>query len=182
VNVPLPPRVETARLVLRAWEPSDLPAFAALNADPGVMELLGGPLSHEQTAGFLTRIETSWSSRGYGLYAAELRATRAFAGFIGLANHRALADEVEIGWRLARSAWGQGLATEGALAVRDLAYSRLGLRQLVSITTSENVRSIRVMEKLGFAYWQTLPFEAGRALRIYRHLSDTPSHATTGAG
>jgi RimJ/RimL family protein N-acetyltransferase len=178
----LPAVVETPRLVLRPWGAADLAPFAEMNADPAVMEHLGGVLTREQTSAFIGRIEAGWADRGYGLYAAEVRATGMFAGYVGLAHHRVLPDEVEIGWRLAAPVWGQGLATEGALAVRDLAYSRLGLRQLVSITVEENVRSIRVIEKLGFSYWQTLPFENWPALRIYRRQADTPSRAATGAG
>ncbi|MGH3487721.1 MAG: GNAT family N-acetyltransferase [Actinopolymorphaceae bacterium] len=101
------------------------------------------------------------------MYAVELRATRRLAGFIGLSHHRALPDQVEIGWRLAHAAWGQGLATEGACAVRDLAYDTLGLSALISITIAANTRSLRVMEKLGLSYWQEMAWERWW-LTIYR--------------
>ncbi|HEY8457669.1 MAG TPA: GNAT family N-acetyltransferase [Actinopolymorphaceae bacterium] len=164
----VPERVETPRLILRTWRRSDWPAFAAINADPQVMEHLGGrPMRPIDSDALADRIDDHWREWGYGLYAVELRATRAMIGFIGLSHHRALPDEVEIGWRLARSAWGQGLATEGALAVRDLAYDVLGLQSLISITVPENSRSLRVMEKIGLSYWKQMQFERWN-LVIYR--------------
>ncbi|GAB3400110.1 hypothetical protein GCM10027569_03270 [Flindersiella endophytica] len=152
-----------------------------MNADPAVMEHVGGLLTPEQSSSFADRIEAGWQTHGFGLYAVELRSSGAFAGFIGLSRQRILPDEVELGWRLDRSAWGRGLATEGAQAVRDLAYQRLGLRQLVSITVELNARSIRVMDKLGFEYWQSLPRDNQPTARVYRRMADTPSRAATDA-
>ena len=156
----IPARVETHRLVLRTWQPEDRAAFALINADPAVTEHVARlPLSREQSDAFVDRIEASWLRRGYGLYAAESRLSGELLGFCGLSHHRALPDEVEVGWRLARAAWGRGLATEAALVCRDLAFDRLGLDRLISVTIEANVRSSRVMEKLGMSRWRTLPFE-----------------------
>ncbi len=156
----IPARVETQRLVLRTWQPDDRPAFAVINADPEVTEHVAPrPLSREQSDAFVDRIEASWSDRGYGLYAVEDRISSELLGFCGLSHHRALPDDVEVGWRLARAAWGRGLATEAALVCRDLAFETLGLHRLISITIEENVRSWRVMEKLGMRRWRTMPFE-----------------------
>ena len=186
----VPDRIETSRLVLRTWRPADRPAFAALNADPEVVQHLGiGPMSRAESDTLADRIEEGWRTRGYGLYAVERRAEGDMVGFIGVSHHRAIPSEVEIGWRLARSAWGRGLATEGALAVRDMAYATLGLPALISITIAANTRSLRVMEKLGLVRWRELPFE-GLQLILYRgtpeDLEDgtrhTPSNGPTGAG
>jgi RimJ/RimL family protein N-acetyltransferase len=161
VTLRIPARVETQRLVLRTWQPEDRAAFALINADPAVTEHVARlPLSREQSDAFVDRIEASWLRHGYGLYAAESRMSGELLGFCGLSHHRALPGEVEVGWRLARAAWGRGLATEAALVCRDLAFDRLGLDRLISVTIEANVRSSRVMEKLGMSRWRTLPFES----------------------
>jgi len=160
VTLRIPARVETQRLVLRTWQSDDRAAFAVINADPAVTEHVARlPLSREQSDAFVDRIEASWLHLGYGLYAVEARMSGELVGFCGLSHHRALPDEVEVGWRLARAAWGRGLGTEAALVCRDLAFDRLRLGRLISITIEANVRSSRVMEKLGMRRWRTMPFE-----------------------
>jgi RimJ/RimL family protein N-acetyltransferase len=181
----VPTNVETPRLLLRTWRPEDRPAFAAINADPAVMEHISGePMSRSASDALVDRIEEQWSQRGYGLYAVELRETGEFVGFVGLNHHRALPDEVEIGWRLARHVWGRGLATEAARAVRDIAFETLQLPRLISITVAANTRSLRVMEKIGLSFWREMPFERWQ-LVIYQggpaDRGDTRSHATTAA-
>jgi RimJ/RimL family protein N-acetyltransferase len=110
VTLRIPARVETQRLVLRTWQSDDRAAFAMINADPAVTEHVARlPLSREQSDAFVDRIEASWLHRGYGLYAVESRMSGELVGFCGLSHHRALPDEVEVGWRLARAAWGRGL-------------------------------------------------------------------------
>ena len=79
--------------------------------------------------------------------------------FCGLSHHRALPDEVEVGWRLARHAWGRGLATEAALVCRDLGFDVLGRDRLTSITLGANVRSLRVMQKIGMQPWRRMLLE-----------------------
>ncbi|HEU0213573.1 MAG TPA: GNAT family N-acetyltransferase [Jiangellaceae bacterium] len=156
----IPARVESQRLVLRTWRPDDRPAFAVINADPTVTEHVSRmPLSRDESDALVDRIEASWRHRGYGLYAVEDRDSGELLGFCGLSHHRALPDEVEVGWRLARAAWGRGLATEAALVCRDLAFDTLHLDRLISVTIEANVRSSRVMEKLGMHLWRTVPFE-----------------------
>ncbi len=166
VELRVPSRLATTRLVLRTWRPEDRPAFAAINADPAVMEHLGGvPLSAAASDALADRIEGHWCEYGFGLYAVE-RAGE-FVGFVGLTHHRAFPDEVEIGWRLAFPVWGYGYAMEAALACRDLAFGVLGLSRIISVTVAANRRSWRVMEKLGMSVWRDdVPFEQWR-LRVY---------------
>jgi RimJ/RimL family protein N-acetyltransferase len=153
------PRLETDRLVLREWTADDAEPFAALNADPEVTRHLAGPMTRAESDAAVERIRGHWDTYGYGLHAVELKADGRFVGFIGLAHHRALPDDVEIGWRLARDVWGRGLATEGALASRDAAFGVLGLARLVSLTTDENLASRRVMDKIGLRYDRHIAFE-----------------------
>jgi RimJ/RimL family protein N-acetyltransferase len=101
------------------------------------------------------RIEKHFEDRGFGLWAVELPGRATFIGFIGLAVpsfDASFTPCVEIGWRLARPWWEQGLATEGARAALAYGFERLGLPEIVSFTVPANVRSRRVMEKLGMKY------------------------------
>jgi len=147
--------VETPRLWLRRWRPDDLAPFAALNADADVMEHFPSVLSREETAAGVDWIEKHFEEHGYGLWAVEVPGQAPFIGFIGLAVpafETSFTPCVEIGWRLARPWWGQGFATEGARAALAYGFERLGLPEIVSFTVPGNVRSRRVMEKLGFRY------------------------------
>lgn len=148
----LPLKIETPRLRLRRWRPADRAPFAALNADPRVMEYLPTALTREQSDAVAERIAAHFAEHGFGWWAAEIPGVAPFAGFIGIARPRFAAHFtpcVEIGWRLAAEHWGQGYATEGARAALAFGFERLGLAQIVSITVPENTRSRRVMEKLG---------------------------------
>lgn len=144
--------IETDRLLLRTWEKRDRDPFARLNSDPGVMEFMPARLSRAQSELFADRVEDHFRKYGFGLYAAELREQRSFIGFVGLAVptfQARFTPCVEIGWRLSAKHWGRGLATEGARAVMRQAFESLALDALVAFTVPVNVRSRRVMEKLG---------------------------------
>jgi len=142
----------TERLVLRRWRESDRQALRNLNADTRVMEFMPKPLTWDESDRLMKRFEGHFEEHGVGLYAAELRGNQRFMGFLGLAVpdfSAAFTPCVEIGWRLAHEYWGQGLATEGAReAMRD-GFERQGLAHMVSFTVPLNVRSVRVMERLG---------------------------------
>jgi RimJ/RimL family protein N-acetyltransferase len=145
----------TERLILRRWRDGDRDAFSMLNADPRVMQFFPECLTREQSDSIIDRIEKHFDAHGFGLYAAELRATGEFAGFIGLAVptfEAFFTPCVEIGWRLAVAHWNQGLATEGARAVLEFAFTEIELKEVVSFTTRGNLPSRRVMEKLGMYY------------------------------
>jgi RimJ/RimL family protein N-acetyltransferase len=146
---------ETKRLILRDWKPSDRPAFARMNADPRVMEHFPAPLTAEESNQLVDRIEAHFREHGFGMCAAELRHSGEFIGFVGLARPRFEAHFtpcVEIGWRLGYEYWGRGLATEAAREITRYAFERLKLDEIVSFTVPVNVRSRRVMEKLGMAH------------------------------
>lgn len=147
--------IETPRLTLRAWRESDREPFAALNADPRVMEFFPECLTRGESDAGVDRILTHFRDRGFGLYAAELTSENRFIGYVGLNVPRFAAHFtpcVEIGWRLAADSWGRGLATEGAQAVVQHAFGNLGLVELVSFTVPANIRSRRVMKKLGMTH------------------------------
>ena len=144
--------LETERLLLRRWRTADRGQFALINGDPAVMEYFPALLSREESDTAVDWIEAHFDRHGFGWWAAELRESKKFIGFIGLAVpgfEAAFTPCVEIGWRLAGCHWGKGLATEGARAAMHHAFGDLKLQSLVSFTVPANVRSRRVMEKLG---------------------------------
>jgi ribosomal-protein-alanine N-acetyltransferase len=145
----------TERLALRAWRPSDLDAFAALNADPEVMRYFPRPLARGESDALAARIRADWERHGFGLWALERRADGRFLGFAGLSVpgfDAHFTPCVEIGWRLERAAWGRGYATEAARAALAFGLAELGLGRIVSFTAVENRRSRRVMERLGMTH------------------------------
>ncbi len=123
-----------------------------MNSDARVMEFMPARLSAAESDLMVDRIENHFREHGFGLYALELRQERAFIGFAGLsvpAFQAHFTPCVEIGWRLSAEYWGRGLATEGACAVVRHAFESLALDALVSFTVPANIRSLRVMEKIG---------------------------------
>lgn len=148
----MPSELRTERLRLRRWSDADLEPFAALNADPVVMEHFPAPLTRAESDELVARIESTFDDEEVGLWAVEVTATGRFTGFTGLwpATFEApFTPAVEVGWRLAREHWGQGYAPEAARASIADGFERLGLDEIVSMTAVGNDRSRRVMEKLG---------------------------------
>jgi RimJ/RimL family protein N-acetyltransferase len=144
--------LRTERLLLRQWRDEDLEPFAALNADPIVMEHFPSTMTRERSDAWAEMCRQKIDERGWGIWAVEVVETGAFIGFVGL--NEPLFDAhftpaVEVGWRLARHAWGKGYATEAARAALDYAFDEVGLDEVVSFTAPENLRSQRVMQKLG---------------------------------
>lgn len=142
----------TERLVVRQWEDDDLLPFAALCADPEVMEHFPAPLTPEQSADLIGRHRARLEAGVPGLFAVEVAETGDFIGFVGLNVPTFIAPFtpcVEIGWRLARTAWGRGYATEAGRAVLEHGFNTLELTEIVSFTTEANLRSVAVMERLG---------------------------------
>ena len=146
------PTIQTPRLLLRPWRDADLAPFAAMNADPVVMEFFPRPLDRAESDAAVARIRDHFAARGFGLWAVEVPDVADFIGFVGLAVPRFEAHFtpcVEIGWRLAREHWGRGYATEAARAALGFGFEELALDEIVSFTAPANVRSRAVMERIG---------------------------------
>ena len=143
--------LRTDRLTLRPWRESDLEPWATMNADPEVRQHLGDVLTPEQSAASVAHFQAEFARRGYGWWAVEVLATGEFIGFAGLdaVDEEMPFTGVEIGWRLARSAWGHGYATEAARACLTFGFETLGLAEIVAVTTVANVRSQAVMRRIG---------------------------------
>lgn len=126
-----------------------------MNADPVVMEHFPDLLTRQQSDDLIEKIEAHFEAHGYGLWALELRATAEFIGFAGMAKpsfDTHFTPAVEIGWRLDRSAWGKGYATEAARAALAFGFDEVGLIEIVSFTTVANARSRAVMERIGMTH------------------------------
>lgn len=144
--------IDTERLHLRRWRYFDRAPFAAMNADPEVMEFFPSTLTEEESDALVDRCRAQFAEHGYGLWALEIRGQGEFIGFTGLAIQTFDAPfnpSVEVGWRLARSAWGKGYALEAARAAVADGFERVGLDEIVSMTSTLNVRSQSVMQRLG---------------------------------
>lgn len=146
------PTIRTERLLLRRWRESDLAPFAAMNADPVVMEHFQQTMTRDESDAFVARIEAEFEEAGFGLWAVEVPGHAPFIGFVGL--HRVpfeapFTPAVEVGWRIAREHWGHGYVTEAARAAVRFGIDEAGLEEVVSFTTPGNVRSWKVMERLG---------------------------------
>jgi RimJ/RimL family protein N-acetyltransferase len=142
----------TARLRLRGWRDDDRTPFAALNADPEVMEHFPAPLTRAESDALVDRIVDDLARQPFGLWAVETIDEGAFIGFVGLAAwdfEAHFTPAVEVGWRLSRSAWGHGYATEAARAALAHGFDEVGLDEIVSFTTPANTRSQAVMVRLG---------------------------------
>ncbi|WP_349371571.1 GNAT family N-acetyltransferase [Salinarimonas sp.] len=147
-----PTTLETERLVLRPWRDADRAPFAALNADPAVMTFFPAVLDRLDSDAAAARFRARFDRHGWGLWAVEVKGGPAFVGFTGLnpaPETLPFAPAMEIGWRLARAAWGRGYATEAARAALRFGFERLRLPEIVSFTTPLNERSVAVMERLG---------------------------------
>ncbi len=174
--VTLPRGLRTDRLLLRRWLPTDRTPFAALNADPQVMEHFPAVLSREESDALAARIEAHFDRHGFGLWALEIPSVASFAGFVGLSVPSFEAHFtpcVEIGWRLAAENWGRGYATEGARTALGFGFQARALREIVSFTVPGNRRSRQVMERIGMAHDPAGDFDhpalpEGHALR--RHV------------
>ncbi|HSK94074.1 MAG TPA: GNAT family N-acetyltransferase [Candidatus Angelobacter sp.] len=142
--------IRTERLLLRRWRAADRGPFATMNADPAVMEHMQGVMSRERSDDFVDRIEAHWEEHGWGLWAVEVPGVAPFIGYVGLWPADYVAPGmVEVGWRLAREHWGHGYATEAAREALRFGFIEVELEEIVSFTVPQNVRSVRVMERIG---------------------------------
>ena len=137
---------------MRPWKAEDRSAFAELNKDPQVMEFFPSALTQRESDAFADRITKHLLETGWGLWATERTDTKEFIGYVGLARptfEAAFAPCVEIGWRLKTDSWGKGFATEAAKEVLRFGFEELALEEIVSFTSKINIRSIKVMERIG---------------------------------
>jgi RimJ/RimL family protein N-acetyltransferase len=143
---------ETGRLRLRQWRPTDQAPFAAMNADPRVMEFFPSLLDAAASDAMALGLAATIAARGWGLWAVEVKSSGAFAGFVGLnvpAHALPFGPCVEVAWRLSPVHWGQGYATEAAREALRVGFAELGLDEIVSFTVPANLRSQAVMRRLG---------------------------------
>lgn len=144
--------IETERLLLRFWKKEDVEPYYQINQDPKVIQYLRSSLTMDQVVEFVKSVNIHGDKYGYALWAAQFKETSELIGFIGLQftdwkSH--FTPAVEVGWRLGSQYWGKGYATEGASASLRYGFNRCGLKEIISFTVPANVRSIRVMEKIG---------------------------------
>ncbi|MEV4418450.1 GNAT family N-acetyltransferase [Patulibacter sp. NPDC049589] len=150
-----PAQLRTERLLLRGWRPADREPFAAMNADPDVMRwIASGVLDPVTSDALRARLRREWLRSGRGVWAVERGEDGAFLGFCGLTapawgGPRSATGDVEVGWRLARDAWGYGYASEAAAAALRVAWDDLGLQSAVALVHPDNERSLGVGERLG---------------------------------
>ena len=158
---------ETARLRLREVTWNDLDALAAMVADEDQMRFYRRVRTREEAAAWIERTRAIYSEHGFGFWAVELRRRPSFIGYCGV---RPLAlegvAETEIGWRIDKAFWNRGLATEAAIAARDVAFGRFALTRLVAMIHPDNLASLRVAEKIGMQSEKALVFD-GDPYAIY---------------
>lgn len=150
----------TDRLLLRRWTDADRKPFAELNSDPEVMRYFPRTLTSVESDSAVDRIEQGFNEQGFGLWALEVDGR--FAGFTGLnktAFETPMGPHIEIGWRLAKWAWGNGYATEAARCVLQTAFTNFGLSEVYSFTTESNTRSEDVMQRIGMVRRADLDFD-----------------------
>lgn len=147
--------LQTGRLILRQWRDSDREPFAAMGASGEVMEHFPARMTRTDSDSFIDRMTAHIDDHGWGLWSLESRETGAFLGFTGLSVpgfDAHFTPAVEVGWRLARHAWGYGYASEAARRALVYGFESLGLRELVSFATATNVRSQAVMDRIGMTH------------------------------
>lgn len=163
MNDRVAPTLTTARLLLRPWRDADREPFAALNSDPIVMEHLLAPLSRAESDAFVDRIDDRFATSGWGLWAVEVADGPDFIGYVGLwPADFVTPGTVEVGWRLAKEAWGRGYAPEAAAEAVRMGFEEVGLEEIVSFTVPQNRSSWRVMEKIGLQRQRDRDFDHPR--------------------
>ena len=155
--------IETDRLILRAFLETDREPWAAMNADPEVMRHFPATLSREEADAVIERVNGKIAETGVGFWALERKSDGAFLGFAGLNQiaheHLPIFGRWEVGWRLARHAWGQGYASEAGAAALAHGFGRMGLPQILAYTAITNTPSEAVMQRLGMRRAADMDFD-----------------------
>jgi RimJ/RimL family protein N-acetyltransferase len=150
--------------------------MTAINQDPKVMEYFPALKSEAETRSFIDGNKALQAREGYCLYAVEIKDTKQFIGFVGLSpvdSRISKSSTVEIGWRVASEFWGKGYASEAAQVVMEHAGTKLGIKELVSFTTTDNFRSSQLMRRLGFTHYAEEDFDHPRiedGHKLQRHV------------
>jgi RimJ/RimL family protein N-acetyltransferase len=155
-------RLETDRLVLRAWRDTDIDAFHAICSDPLVMATLGPLMTRDQVAASVERMQRLQSDDGHCFWAMTRKADQKLIGWCGVIRgdmDTPVAGKLEAGWRVASSEWGHGLATEAAIASVQWTFDNRDDDAVWAITTVKNRASRAVMERLGMEYQPDLDFD-----------------------
>ncbi|HEY8312944.1 MAG TPA: GNAT family N-acetyltransferase [Candidatus Baltobacteraceae bacterium] len=163
--MPEVPVIETPRLRLRGWRDADVEHWARLNADPRVMEFFPSLYDRARSESGAAEMRATLERDGYGWWVAEIKEGARFAGVIALQDvpfEAPFTPALEVGWRLPFDQWGHGYATEGAAAALDFAFDKLGWSEVVAITPAINIRSQRVMQRLGMTRDASDDFEHPR--------------------
>ncbi|HHP7242577.1 MAG TPA: GNAT family N-acetyltransferase [Cyclobacteriaceae bacterium] len=143
---------KSTRLGFRDWKDDDLLPFTQMNKDKEVMEFFPYALSQDESLRFFNKIRSAMKIHGFSLYAVDRLDNRKFIGFIGFMypSFKAYFTPcIEIGWRLMKTEWNNGFATEGALASISYGFNQLNFKEVYSLTSILNLRSERVMQKIG---------------------------------
>jgi [ribosomal protein S5]-alanine N-acetyltransferase len=156
--------IETKRLRLRRLRPSDEPDLLALDSDPDVMRYVGSPAGVKSPEETLERVRQRIGADhgALGFWCVEGRADGRFYG-LGALIRMPTGDDVELAYRLARPAWGQGIASEASAALLDYAFGTVGLPRVVAVTYPQNRASQRVLDKLGFTRQGDVDYKGVRA-------------------
>lgn len=168
------PILETERLLIRPFVFEDDQAVLDLFADGGAPHLTQyGPLDIDYARGFLRHTISGYQKDGLGLWAVIDKTTGKLIGDCGL--HKAKIGEheeaVELAYRIHKTLWGKGFATEAAKAVLSYAFDVLNLPEVVSCIAYDNARSVRVAEKIGMTYWKEGIF-MGKPCLVYRKMNE----------
>jgi RimJ/RimL family protein N-acetyltransferase len=159
------PQLETDRLILRHWREEDLPAWIAMNADPEVMEFFPKLLTQDESIAMAERLQTRLENEAFGLWAVEAKGGEPFIGFVGLSIQDvglSICPCVEVGWRLKKSAWGKGFASEAARESLRFGFEECDIQDIYSFTTKTNLKSQAVMKRIGMAERPDLAFNHPR--------------------
>ncbi len=154
--------IETERLILAEWRDDHRDAIAAINADPVVMRFFVAPMSRSESDAQIDRQLLAQASHGFCFWAVERKSDGVLLGLAGLktgAPDTPIADDLEIGWRFGQHAWGHGYASEAARAALAHGFRDPNVARVAAITTTDNLKSRAVMERIGMAYAPGLDFD-----------------------
>jgi RimJ/RimL family protein N-acetyltransferase len=160
-----PVELRTPRVLLRQWKEGDHDEWGAMNADTEVRQYFPAVNDQATSQDEMTRCRAGITQRGWGFWALEIPGVDAFAGFVGLNSPAITAPwqpAVEIGWRLKRSMWGKGYATEAATAALHFAFTSLELPFVMAMSVSTNTPSHKVMKRIGMCPWPGMEFDHPR--------------------